>query len=74
MSTVPMEVQIARLEEQMREVNWKLERATSQLNELNKLAIQGRVGIVLFVSVGTVVGWFIAQATAVKTVIGAAIR
>lgn len=61
-----IDVQIARLEERLAAVTDKMDKITQSVDGLNKLAIQGRMAIIVLVSIGSVVGWFVAQVGAMK--------
>lgn len=62
-------VQIARLEERLSAITDRLEKVSSSVEGLNKLAIQGRMAIIILVAIGSVAGWVIAQVGAMKGII-----
>lgn len=60
------DVQIARLEERLEAITARLEKVSESVDGLNKLAIQGRMAIIILVAIGSVAGWFLAQASVIK--------
>lgn len=59
-------VQIARMEERFEALSGRLDKVTESVEALNRLAIQGRMAIIVLVALGSFVGWVLAQAESVR--------
>lgn len=62
-----LEVRLERHEMEMRQ---KLEAVDEVLDNLNRLALYGRVSLGILVTVGTTIGWFIGKWQEVRGVFG----